>query len=113
MEDTQVMGGFERLSDLKCKLETLFDGNCASLEPLGEGLALYELGDEKRHAIEFFEAVESRNSRVIERAQRARRHLDAREPLTVARDCQRKRPNPHFATATRIMGTPQLALPGR
>ena len=107
MEDAALVGGFERLRDLECEPETFGDWNRAPLEPLGERLALDQLGDQERRAVGFFKAVDTRSAGMVERRQRPRRRLDPRAPLGVVRERRREGPDRDLATPAGIAGAPQ------
>ena len=92
MDNPQFVRGFERLSDLLRDRERLIEWNRAARDALREIVALDEFHDEGGHAPAFFQAVDSRDVRVIQRREGLGFTLEAREPIRVVRETPRTGP---------------------
>ena len=88
MNDAAIVGRVECLRDLPANRHRFGDADRAERDSFGECPALDEFKDEHLDARGvFFETVNLRNIRVIERGQRLRFTCEARKALNVARKC--------------------------
>src|SRR6516162_4902465 len=67
VDDALLMGGFERLGDLLGNAEGVINRDGAASDSLIQALAVNEFEHEELRAVGFFEAVDLRDVRVIER----------------------------------------------
>ena len=94
MDDTPLMGRFQRFRDLQRELQGFLDGNRPALDPLGQRVAFDQFQDERGRAVGVFEAVNGADVRVIDPlsenhvhlTRRLRRGLLLKVPVEVHRD---------------------------
>jgi hypothetical protein len=91
MHDALLVGCLECPCDLQCDLERRVDADRAGLEPVLERLSFDELHDEKLRAVELIEAIDRGDVCVIERSEKLRFALEAREAIGVGGKRHRKR----------------------
>ena len=89
MDDPLVVRGLECLGDLRGDLERLDDREASCDDPIGQRRAIDQLHDQRTRAIEFLEAVDLPDVRVIERGEQLRLATEAREAILVGRPTTR------------------------
>jgi hypothetical protein len=88
MNDSLLVGGFERLGDLLRNRQRLVDRNRAARDPPREFLALHQFHDEERGPLQPVLPVQAKhlgNVRVIQRREHLRFAAEAGETIRVAR----------------------------
>ena len=83
MNDPLLVRRLERVRDLTRKRECLSERNRPVGDALRERRALNELQHERAGAVRFFEAVDRRDVRMIQRREQMGLALEAREPLGI------------------------------
>ena len=86
MNDPLLVRRFERLGDLPRDRQRLVERNRAARDPLRQVLALDELHDERGDALGFFESIDRRDVRMIQRGEDFGFALEPREPIVIRRD---------------------------
>ena len=86
MDDPLFVRGFERLSDLLRDGQRLVERDRTTRNKLRQVVTVDEFHHQRGHAPALFQAVDSRDVRVIQRRQRLGFTLEAREPISVVRD---------------------------
>ena len=86
MDDALFMCCLHCLGDLLGEREGFLHGEWSARDALGEGFPLDKLHDQKGLAFKFFQAVERRNSRVIQSREQFSFPLETRQLLRVLRE---------------------------
>jgi hypothetical protein len=80
----------ERACDLSCERQRFINRDGALFNALGKRRPLDQLQHERLHPVRFFETVNGRDVRVIQRGQEFRFPPETREPVDVACEAIRK-----------------------
>jgi hypothetical protein len=83
VDDALLVRGFERLRDLESQAEGLLDRDRPPLQPIRERVALDQLENEEACLVGFFETVNGRDVRVVERGQHPGFSFEPRQSLGV------------------------------
>src|SRR5262249_52471532 len=83
MDDPFLMRGFKGLRDLRGNAERPIDRHPASRDALVETLAVDQLEDEELYLVRFFETVDLRDVRMIERREHLRFAPEARDSFGI------------------------------
>ena len=65
MNDASIVCGFERLTNLLCDIESLFERNRSVCDTCGQRFAFYKLKNQKPHFIRLLQIVDGSNVRMI------------------------------------------------
>ena len=115
VDDAFFMRGFERLGDLTRDRQRLIERDGALRQTIRQRGSLDQFQHERRHVAGFFETVEGRDMRVVQRGQELRFPSKARASIDVAGESpaaglSRQR---LASTACRARGTPRPCRPRR
>ena len=83
MNDPLLVRGFEGVRDLCRHRQRVIDGDRALRDPIGQRRPFDEFQDERRDAVAFLEPVDAADVGMIERRQRLRFTLKARDALRI------------------------------
>src|SRR4029453_12928719 len=83
MDDAEVVRGLERLRNLFRDRQGFVEWNGSTSDPLRQILALDQFHDERAHASAFFEAVDRRDVRVVQRRESLGFASEPGEPVGV------------------------------
>ena len=89
MDDPLLVRRFERLGDLLRDRQRFVERDRAARDSLREILALDQFHDERAHTAGFFEAVDVRDVRMVQRGERLRFACEPREPIGIVREQSR------------------------
>src|SRR4030095_11559038 len=90
MNDAFLVRGIERICDLARDGQRALGPDASGLNDRVEGLAGYQLHDERRDLRELFEAVHLRDVGMVERREQTRFALEPRAALRTAGECARQ-----------------------
>jgi hypothetical protein len=83
MDDAALVGGVQRLRDLRCDGERLFERERPTLQSVGERGTLDQFQDEGTNAIEIFDPVNRADVRMIQRRQQPGLPIEAGTPIRI------------------------------
>ena len=86
MNDSFLMGGFERLCDLPGDPERLLDRNPAARDALVQALAVHEFENKELLPVEFVEAVDLRDMRMIQGGEELGFATEASDTIRIVRE---------------------------
>src|SRR5262245_45306849 len=110
MDDALGVRGFESLGDLKREPERLAHGRpMRSVEPVGQRGTLDQFEDEKPRSFRFFETVDACNVGMVERREKSRLAIEARQAIGIPRVLVGKRLDRHLPSELRVACAKHLA----
>ncbi len=109
VEDALVVRGGERGGDLRRDRRDLVGRDRAAPDPLVEPLALDQLHDQRKMAVERLEPEQRGDVRMVERGEQPRLALEAGAPLGVGRERLGQQLQRHLAPEPRVAGAVDLA----
>ncbi len=86
MDDTGLVARFESLGHLPRDGERFLDRNRSFSDALGERRTFDELENERLHAVRFFQTVNARDVRMVQRREELGLALEPRQALFVSRE---------------------------
>ena len=102
VDDALLVRGLERLGDLPRDGDRLGDGQPSPLQALGQVLPFHQLEDEEGPAVRFFEAVDRRDVRVVERGEQLRFASESGQALGIGRHLEGQHLDRHLAVELRV-----------
>jgi hypothetical protein len=109
MHDAALMGAFERISDLPRDRECFIDRDRTLRDPIRESRTLDELHDQEGTGLAFFDAMNVRDIRMVERGENLRFAPKARQSIDIRCDGGKKNLDRDVAIQFRITGPIHLA----
>ena len=109
MDDPLLMRRLEGVGDLTRDDEGVVERDGAACDAIGQVVALDQLHRQRVHWPGAFDAVDLRDVRMVERCQRLRLPLEAREALAVCRKQRRQDLERNVAIEARVAGAVDLA----
>jgi hypothetical protein len=104
------MRGFERVGDLPGKGQRLVDRNGPSRNPLVETLTVDKLKDEELRTVTFFEPIDLRDVRMIQRGQNLGFAAEPGDTVGIVRERSRQDLQGDVTTQLRVLRTVDLTL---
>ena len=86
MDDTGFVARFERLRDLPSDCDEFLERDGTFGDPLRERRSLDHLQNERFHAVRFFQPVDARDIRMVQRSEELRFPFEPRQALFVFRE---------------------------
>src|SRR5262249_39637623 len=113
MDNTFVVGGFERLGDLPANVERFVDGNGTARHDVCKRFAGNKLQHEELRSVRFRQVVDRPDVRMIERSEKMCFALEPNEPIRILREILRQDFDGDFPAELRIACAINLAHAAR
>jgi len=108
MDDALLMRRFEGFRDLLSDAECFIDGNRAACDALVQALAVDQLQYEELRTVDFFEAMDLRDVRMVERGEHLGFTAESRDALGIVGERRRQDLQRDVSTELGVFGAIDL-----